>query len=176
MYPKEGLDIKHVPHAELAPHLLDIYGLSLVREGRVAGDDEQEGIPGEVGPRTYLGLQIAGFPNLFTITGPGSPSVLTNMPVAIEQHVEWVSNCIEYLGKHGLSRIEATEEAQHDWVQHVWEVANEMLFPLANSWYMGANIPGKPKVFLPYVGGMGQYRDRCNEVVSNEYAGFALQK
>jgi cation diffusion facilitator CzcD-associated flavoprotein CzcO len=128
------------------------------------------------GPRTYLGLQIVGFPNLFTITGPGSPSVLTNMPVAIEQHVEWVSNCIEYLRKNRLSRIEATEEAQDEWVQHVWDVANETLFPLANSWYMGANIPGKTRVFMPYVGGMTQYRERCDEAAENGYAGFSLQK
>jgi cation diffusion facilitator CzcD-associated flavoprotein CzcO len=127
------------------------------------------------GPRTYLGLQIVGFPNLFTITGPGSPSVLTNMPVAIEQHVEWVSDCIEYLRRHGLSRIEATEEAQDEWVQHVWDEANATLFPLANSWYMGANVPGKTRVFMPYVGGMRQYRERCDEVVKNGYAGFALQ-
>jgi len=127
------------------------------------------------GPRTYLGLQVVGFPNLFTITGPGSPSVLSNMPVAIEQHVEWVSDCIEYLNEHGLSRIEATEEAQDEWVQHVWDEANETLFPLANSWYMGANIPGKTRVFMPYVGGMLQYRERCNDVANNGYAGFALQ-
>ena len=128
------------------------------------------------GPRTYLGLQIAGFPNLFTITGPGSPSVLSNMPVSIEQHVEWVSDCIEYLGERGLTRIEATEEAQEEWVKHVWDVANESLFPLANSWYMGANIPGKTRVFMPYVGGLIQYRERCDEVAANDYAGFALQK
>ncbi len=127
------------------------------------------------GPSTYLGLQVVGFPNLFTITGPGSPSVLVNMPVAIEQHVDWVSDCIEYLGKHGLSRIEATEEAQDEWVQHVSDEAEATLFPLANSWYMGANIPGKTRVFLPYVGGMSQYRERCREVVDKGYAGFALQ-
>ena len=116
-----------------------------------------------------------GFPNLFTITGPGSPSVLTNMPVAIEQHVEWVSDCIEYLRTHGLSRIEATEEAQDEWVQHVWDEANATLLPLANSWYMGANVPGKTRVFMPYVGGMRQYRERCDEAANNGYAGFALQ-
>jgi cation diffusion facilitator CzcD-associated flavoprotein CzcO len=127
------------------------------------------------GPRTYLGLQVVGFPNLFTITGPGSPSVLTNMPVSIEQHVEWVSDCIEYLRRNGLSRIEATEQAQEEWVQHVWDVASETLFPLANSWYMGANIPGKTRVFMPYVGGMVQYRERCDEVVEKGYAGFALR-
>ena len=97
------------------------------------------------------------------------------MPVAIEQHVEWVSDCIEYLGKQGLSRIEATEDAQDEWVQHVSDEAEATLFPLANSWYMGANIPGKTRVFLPYVGGMSQYRERCREVVEKGYAGFALQ-
>jgi cation diffusion facilitator CzcD-associated flavoprotein CzcO len=127
------------------------------------------------GPRTYLGLQVVGFPNLFTITGPGSPSVLTNMPVAIEQHVEWVSDCIDHLNRHGLSRIEATEAAQDEWVQHVWDEAQETLFPLANSWYMGANIPGKTRVFMPYVGGMVQYRERCEEVAAKGYEGFALQ-
>ena len=127
------------------------------------------------GPRTYLGLQGAGFPNLFTITGPGSPSVLTNMPVSIEQHVEWVSDCIAYLNERGLKRIEATDEAQEEWVQHVWDVASETLFPLANSWYMGANIPGKTRVFMPYVGGMNQYRERCDEVAQKGYEGFALR-
>ncbi len=127
------------------------------------------------GPRSLLGLQVVGFPNLFTITGPGSPSVLVNMPVAIEQHVEWICDCIEYLGRNGLSRIEATEAAQNAWVQHVFDEADETLFPLANSWYMGANIPGKTRVFMPYVGGMGQYRDRCAEVVANGYEGFAMQ-
>ncbi|MDA1074912.1 MAG: NAD(P)/FAD-dependent oxidoreductase [Proteobacteria bacterium] len=127
------------------------------------------------GPRSYLGLQIVGFPNLFTITGPGSPSVLTNMPVAIEQHVEWVSDCIDYMNRHGLSRIEATEDAQEEWVQHVWDEAQATLFPQANSWYMGANIPGKTRVFMPYVGGMTLYRDRCNDVAEHGYKGFALQ-
>jgi cation diffusion facilitator CzcD-associated flavoprotein CzcO len=127
------------------------------------------------GPRTYLGLQIVGFPNLFTITGPGSPSVLVNMPVAIEQHVEWVSDCIDYLYKNGLSRIEATEDAQDEWVQHVWDEASATLYPLANSWYMGANIPGKTRVFMPYVGGMTRYRVRCNEVAEKGYVGFALR-
>jgi cyclohexanone monooxygenase len=123
------------------------------------------------GPRTYLGLQIVGFPNLFTITGPGSPSVLVNMPGAIEQHVEWVSDCIAYLYRNGLSRIEATEPAQDEWVQHVWDEASITLYPLANSWYMGANILGKTRVFMPYVGGMDRYRTRCNEVAENGYVG-----
>lgn len=128
----------------------------------------------EAGPRTYLGLQVAGFPNLFTITGPGSPSVLTNMPVAIEQHVEWVTDCINYLRKHGLSRIEAREDAQEEWVKHVSEIADETLYPLANSWYVGANVPGKSRVFMPYVGGMDVYRQHCEDIVEKNYEGFAL--
>ena len=128
----------------------------------------------EAGPRTYLGLQIAGFPNLFTITGPGSPSVLTNMPVAIEQHVDWVTDCINYLNKHGLRRIEAKDEAQEDWVVHVSEVADTTLYPKANSWYVGANVPGKTRVFMPYVGGLDLYKEKCAEVSDNNYEGFAL--
>jgi cation diffusion facilitator CzcD-associated flavoprotein CzcO len=127
------------------------------------------------GPRTYLGLQVAGFPNLFTITGPGSPSVLTNMPVAIEQHVEWISDCIEYLRANGLHRIEATEESQEAWVKHVSEVADATLYPRANSWYVGANVPGKSRVFMPFVGGMDVYREQCKEVAQNGYEGFHLR-
>jgi len=128
----------------------------------------------EAGPRTYLGLQIAGFPNLFTITGPGSPSVLTNMPVAIEQHVDWVTDCINYLNVHGLRRIEAKDEAQEEWVEHVSEVADTTLYPKANSWYVGANVPGKTRVFMPYVGGLDLYKEKCAEVSDNNYEGFAL--
>lgn len=128
----------------------------------------------EAGPRTYLGLQVAGFPNLFTITGPGSPSVLTNMPVSIEQHVEWVTDCIEYLRKHGFSRIEAKDDAQEDWVKFVSDQADETLYPKANSWYVGANIPGKSRVFMPFVGGLDVYRGLCDEVVKDGYRGFAL--
>jgi len=127
------------------------------------------------GPRTYLGVAMAGFPNLFTVTGPGSPSVLSNMVVSIEQHVEWISDCIAYLRGHGYAAIEATEEAQAEWVQHVADVGSLTLFPRANSWYMGANVPGKPRVFLPYVGGVGLYRQKCDEVAANGYEGFALQ-
>jgi cation diffusion facilitator CzcD-associated flavoprotein CzcO len=126
------------------------------------------------GPRTYLGLQVAGFPNLFTITGPGSPSVLSNMPVSIEQHVEWISDCITYLDEHGIATIEATEEAEEAWVRHVAEVAQMTLFWEANSWYLGANIPGKTQVFMPYVGGVAPYRQRCDEVAAAGYEGFAL--
>jgi cation diffusion facilitator CzcD-associated flavoprotein CzcO len=126
------------------------------------------------GPRSYLGLSIAGFPNLFTITGPGSPSVLTNMPVAIEQHVEWVADCLATLEQRGVATIEATSAAQDDWVAHVNELAEATLYPLANSWYMGANIPGKPRVFMPYVGGLGVYRQVCDDVAANGYRGFTL--
>jgi cation diffusion facilitator CzcD-associated flavoprotein CzcO len=129
----------------------------------------------EAGPRNYLGLQIAGFPNLFTITGPGSPSVLCNMPVAIEQHADWIANCIGYMRTKGLERIEARPEAVEKWVAEVNEVANRTLLPLAkHSWYLGANIPGKPRVFMPYAGGMIRYREICQDVVARDYDGFAL--
>jgi cation diffusion facilitator CzcD-associated flavoprotein CzcO len=126
------------------------------------------------GPRTYLGLAVAGFPNLFTITGPGSPSVLSNMMVSIEQHVEWISDCIEHLQARGISSIEATVEAEDEWTGHVQELGHQTLYPRANSWYMGANVPGKPRVFLPYVGGVGVYRQKCDEVAAKDYDGFAL--
>ena len=126
------------------------------------------------GPRTYLGLTIAGFPNLFIVTGPGSPSVLTNMIMSIEQHVEWIADCIGHMAEHELTTIDATAEAEAEWVAHVAEVAAPTLFPLANSWYMGANVPGKPRVFLPYVGGFPAYVEACNDVVANGYRGFAL--
>jgi cation diffusion facilitator CzcD-associated flavoprotein CzcO len=126
------------------------------------------------GARTYLGLAVPGFPNLFTITGPGSPSVLSNMPVSIEQHVEWIGNCLEYLREHGNPEIEATEDATGTWTEHVQEVANLTLFPKAASWYMGANIPGKPRLFLPYIGGLENYERTCDKVAANGYDGFAL--
>lgn len=124
------------------------------------------------GPRTYLGLQVAGFPNLFTITGPGSPSVLVNMPVAIEHHVDWISDCIERMREQGETRIEATEAAQDAWVEHVAEVSKFSLMGEANSWYVGANIPGKPRVVMPYTGGQPMYRERCEAVVNADYEGF----
>ncbi|RVU38272.1 NAD(P)/FAD-dependent oxidoreductase [Hwanghaeella grinnelliae] len=129
----------------------------------------------EAGPRTYLGLQVAGFPNMFTITGPGSPSVLSNMPVAIEQHVEWVADCIEHMEKNGIDRIEPTEEAVAGWVDHVNDAANATLLPQAgHSWYLGANVPGKPRVFMPYAGGMARFRKICDEVAADGYRGFAF--
>jgi cyclohexanone monooxygenase len=126
------------------------------------------------GPRTYLGLMTAGFPNLFMVTGPGSPSVLSNMVVSIEQHVDWITDCIDYLNGRQLGAIEATGEAEDAWVAHVNEVADTTLYPLAKSWYLGSNVPGKPRVFMPYVGGVGPYREKCDEVAARGYEGFAL--
>lgn len=127
------------------------------------------------GPATYLGLQIAGFPNLFTVTGPGSPSVLSNMPVSIEQHVEWIADCIAHLEKAGATKIEPTSAAVADWVAHVNAAANATLLPtVKHSWYLGANIPGKPRVFMPYAGGLTKYRAICDEVAAEGYKGFQI--
>lgn len=126
------------------------------------------------GPRTYLGLMTAGFPNLFIITGPGSPSVLSNMIVSIEQHVDWIADCLVHMRDKGLATIEATKQAEDKWVEHVNEVAHNTLYPQANSWYMGANIPGKPRIFMPYIGGVPVYRQKCDEVAANGYEGFAM--
>ena len=126
------------------------------------------------GPKTYLGLMVSGFPNMFIVTGPGSPSVLSNMVVSIEQHVDWISDCITYLGHRQVDAIEATLDAESAWVAHVNEVAAMTLFPQANSWYMGANVPGKPRLFMPYIGGVGAYRQKCDEVAAQGYEGFAL--
>jgi cyclohexanone monooxygenase len=123
---------------------------------------------------TYLGLTVAGMPNMFIITGPGSPSVLSNMVVSIEQHVDWVADAILHLRQHGLDRIEASEEAETAWVKHVEQLGDATLYPQASSWYVGANIPGKPRVFMPYVAGCGPYRRECEDVVARGYAGFAL--
>jgi cyclohexanone monooxygenase len=126
------------------------------------------------GPKTYLGLSTAGFPNMFMITGPGSPSVLSNMPVSIEQHVEFISDFIEYLRERDIAVAEPDAAAEEAWVAHVNEMANMTLYPLANSWYLGANIPGKPRVFMPYPGGVGPYRERCNAIAANDYEGYVL--
>lgn len=126
------------------------------------------------GPRTYLGLMSEGFPNLFIITGPGSPSVLSNMIVSIEQHVDWITDCIAYMRERGVERMEATRAAEDKWVAHVNEVASTTLYPQANSWYMGANVPGKPQIFMPYIGGVGVYRQICNDVAAKGYEGFAM--
>ena len=124
------------------------------------------------GPTTYLGLMAANFPNLFMITGPGSPSVLSNMIVSIEQHVDWIVDCLVRLRTDGFASIEPTDEAVAGWVQHVNDFADITLMPQANSWYMGANVPGKPRVFLPYAGGVDTYRTICNEVAERDYVGF----
>jgi len=127
------------------------------------------------GPKTYLGLMSAGFPNLFIITGPGSPSVLSNMIVSIEQHVDWIADCIAWMRDRGFEAIEARKDAEDKWVAHVNEVAHTTLYPQANSWYMGANIPGKPQIFMPYIGGVGAYRQICNDVAARGYEGFTME-
>jgi cyclohexanone monooxygenase len=138
------------------------------RHGQTLNDKWAEG------PRTYLGLMSAGFPNLFMVTGPGSPSVLSNMIVSIEQHVEWIADCLVYMRDRGVGSMEATHHAEDRWVAHVNEVAGNTLYPQANSWYMGANIPGKPQIFMPYIGGVGAYRQICNDVAAQDYEGFAM--
>jgi cyclohexanone monooxygenase len=138
------------------------------REGRTLNQKWAEG------PRTYLGLMSEGFPNLFVITGPGSPSVLSNMIVSIEQHVDWITEAIAFMRERGLETMEASREAEDRWVAHVNEVAHTTLYPQANSWYMGANIPGKPRIFMPYIGGVGVYRQICTEVAAKGYEGFVM--
>jgi cyclohexanone monooxygenase len=143
---------------------IDIRG----RDGLTLGEKWAEG------PRTYLGLAVAGFPNLFTITGPGSPSVFTNMIPSIEQHVDWISDCLGFMRERGLARIEPSVEAENGWVSHVNEVADTSLRSKTDTWYIGANIPGKPRVFMPYIGGFPVYARKCDEVAANGYEGFAL--
>ncbi len=126
------------------------------------------------GPRTYLGIMAAGFPNLFMITGPQSPGDKSQMILSCEHHVDWIADCIKHLGERQLRRIEPDQAAETAWVMHNNEVADATLYPLANSWYTGANIPGKPRVFMPYVGGVTAYKKKCDEVVANGYAGFSL--
>ena len=127
----------------------------------------------KAGPVNYLGLQIPGFPNLFTVSGPGSPSVLTNMAVSIQQHVEWITDCIKSVIDDGHQTIEAESSAAGEWVNHVNTIADLTLFPSCNSWYLGANIPGKTRVFMPLVG-FPDYEAKCNEVAANGYEGFVL--
>lgn len=126
------------------------------------------------GPHTYLGLASAGFPNLFLITGPQSPSVFTNMVMSIEQHVDWIADCLAYLRARDIRCIEASAPAQVQWEAHVAAVADATLMPQADSWYVGANVPGKPRVFMAYLGGLGPYRQRCDQVAAQGYAGFEL--
>ena len=186
------VDIKHAPIERITPKGLRTGGVEYefdiivfatgfdAMTGALLGIDirGREGLrladEWEAGPRTYLGLTMAGFPNLFAITGPGSPSVLTNMVVSIEQHIEWVADCIAHLRERGFACIEATRDAQDEWVDHVNETAHQTLYPLANSWYMGANVPGNPRVFTPYVGSVGDYRRTCDAVAADGYRGFRL--
>ena len=126
------------------------------------------------GPRTYLGLAVAGFPNLFTVTGPASPSVLSNMMTSIEQHIEWIADCLAHMEAEGHATIEASTEAEDAWMQHTTDIADDTLFFESNTWYVGANIPGKPRVIYPYVGGVGAYRKICNDIAAAGYTGFNL--
>lgn len=130
----------------------------------------------QAGPKTYLGLMASGFPNLFTITGPGSPSVLSNMLVSIEQHVDWIIDCLNYMNAHQYQTISAVPEAEESWIAHVNEVANTTLFPKGGSWYLGANVEGKPRIFMPYAGGVGVYREICDDVAVDDYRGFDFQE
>ena len=126
------------------------------------------------GPRAYLGLATAGFPNMFMVTGPGSPSVLSNMLPSIEQHVEWISDCIEYMNRNQYRAISPETSAEEAWVEHVNEVAQTSVYPGCNSWYLGANVEGKSRVFMPYLG-VPPYVEKCKEVVAAGYEGFALK-
>jgi cyclohexanone monooxygenase len=127
------------------------------------------------GARSYLGLSIAGFPNLFTITGPFSPSVVANMPTGVEHHVDWIAGCMTHMRDRGLELIEAEEDAEDRWVEHSTQVANATLYPRTNSWYVGANIPGKPRRFSVYLGGFSAYRQHCEGVAQKDYEGFVLK-
>jgi len=127
------------------------------------------------GPKTYLGLATAGFPNMFFVTGPGSPSVLSNMLPSIEQHVEWIAECIDHVSTHQGRTIEALPESEETWVHHVNDVAHTTLYPNCNSWYLGANVPGKVRVFMPYIG-VNTYVDKCRDVVAKGYEGFRIAR
>jgi cyclohexanone monooxygenase len=149
---------------------------ALLRAGIKGRDGQSLNDKWRNGPVAYLGLQMQGFPNLFTVTGPGSPSVLCNMLVAIEHHVNWIGDCIDYLKSKNLASIEATDSAEQSWVAEVNQVAKGTMFtaPSCNSWYLGANIEGKPRIFMPYVGGFPRYRETCERIVANDYEGFEL--
>jgi len=138
------------------------------RDGRMLADQWHEGAG------AYLGLAVSGFPNLFLMTGPGSPSVLANMVTGLEQHAEWISACIAHLRQNKLTTIEALPEAQRSWMDTVNEFAAATVFPYCNSWYVGANVPGKPRVFLPYIGGFDRYEATCEQIAAAGYDGFKL--
>jgi cyclohexanone monooxygenase len=124
------------------------------------------------GPRTYLGLAVSGFPNLFTITGPASPSVLSNMVVSIEQHVEWISECIAHLRDVGKTEIAANQDAEDGWMTHNADAVSMTLYPSTDSWWNGANVLGKARVFMAYPGGVGSYGDKITDVSARDYEGF----
>jgi cyclohexanone monooxygenase len=126
------------------------------------------------GPHTFLGIQVASFPNLFMITGPQSPSVLNNMILGIEHHVRWITNCLDHMRRNGLRSIEPTPAAVAGWDDDVRAAADETLFPRAESWYVGANIPGKPRVFMVYVGGFNKYVATCDAIADAGYPGFVF--
>jgi cyclohexanone monooxygenase len=128
------------------------------------------------GPTAYLGLGIAGFPNFFTVNGPCNPALLTNVPVSIEHDVEWITTCIEHAEREGYTAVEPTEAAQEAWVQHVADAVDGTLYLLADSWWLGANIPGKPRRFMMYVGGHVDFRDRCEAIAAAGYEGFDLSR
>ncbi|MFD9720157.1 flavin-containing monooxygenase [Streptomyces sp. NPDC059076] len=186
------VDLRRTPMVEITPkgvrttdqeHIVDVIvfatGFDAITGSLTAIDIVgKDGLPLKQkwadGPQSYLGLVSAGFPNLFTITGPLSPSVLTNMMVSIEQHVEWITDCITHLRHHDIAEIDATPEAERNWGAHVAELAGQTLYPAAASWYTGANVPGKPRVFLAYVGGLDRYRKECTAVAQDGYRGFLL--
>ena len=186
------VDIKTNPIEEILPHAVRVAGKDYEIDALVlaTGFDAMTGSVAKIdirgrggltlnrkwaeGPKTYLGLMSVGFPNLFVITGPGSPSVLSNMIVSIEQHVDWISDCLAWMRERRLEAVEARQDAEDNWVAHVNEVAHNTLYPQANSWYMGANIPGKPRIFMPYIGGVGVYRQICNDIAAKGYEGFAM--
>ncbi|WP_119421706.1 flavin-containing monooxygenase [Desertibaculum subflavum] len=126
------------------------------------------------GPHTMLGIMCAGFPNLFMITGPGSPGVKSQMILSCEQHVDWIVGCLRHMRAHDIATVEPTRAAQEAWTRHVGDIAQMTLYPKANSWYMGANIPGKPRVFMPYVGGVDRYKRNCDEIAAAGYPGFVM--
>ncbi len=130
----------------------------------------------QAGPYTMLGIMCAGFPNMFMVTGPGSPGVKSQMILSCEQHVDWIVDCLAWMRERGLETIEPTDQAQHSWTMHVKEIADATLYPQAASWYMGANIPGKPRVFMPYVGGVHNYKSECEQIAKSGYSGFVFKE
>jgi cation diffusion facilitator CzcD-associated flavoprotein CzcO len=146
---------------------IDIHG----REGMSLGE-----FWASEGPLSYLGLAIAGFPNLFTVQGPGSPSAATNFVAALEQHVEWIGDCIAYLRANGIRTIEALARPQQDWIDHTTALVapTVLVHPTCNSWYNGGNVPGKKRMYMGYVGGIPEYRRRCDEIAAGGYTGFKL--